>query len=96
MNPIISPVIEVRGLTVEFNGVPAVKLVDLNISKGHIVGIVGESGSGKSTLASALIGLLPDSARITSGQIFFDGWHYRLRAGDDYAGILYQWSHRIR
>ena len=72
MNPTMSPVIEVRGLTVEFNGVPAVKLVDLNISKGHIVGIVGESGSGKSTLASALIGLLPDSARITSGQIFFD------------------------
>ena len=72
MNPKMSPVIEVRGLTVEFNGVPAVKLGDLNISKGHIVGIVGESGSGKSTLASALIGLLPDSARITSGQIFFD------------------------
>ena len=60
MKPIISPAIEVRGLTVEFNGVPAVKLVDLNaISKGHIVGIVGESGSGKSTLTSALIGLLP-------------------------------------
>ena len=47
MNPTMSPVIEVRGLTVEFNGVPAVKLVDLNISKGHIVGIVGESGSGQ-------------------------------------------------
>ncbi len=72
MKPTMSPVIEVRGLTIEFNGLPAVKSVDLNISKGHIVGIVGESGSGKSTLASALIGLLPDSARITSGQIFFD------------------------
>jgi ABC-type glutathione transport system ATPase component len=72
MKPIISPAIKVRGLTVEFNGVPAVKSVDLNISRGHIVGIVGESGSGKSTLASALIGLLPNSARITSGQIFFD------------------------
>ena len=72
MKPIISPAIKVRGLTVEFNGVPALTSVDLNISKGHIVGIVGESGSGKSTLASALIGLLPKSARITSGQIFFD------------------------
>jgi ABC-type glutathione transport system ATPase component len=72
MKPTMSPAIEVRGLTVEFNGVPAVKSVDLNISRGHIVGIVGESGSGKSTLASALIGLLPNSARITSGQIFFD------------------------
>ena len=72
MKPTMSPAIKVRGLTVEFNGVPAVKSVDLNISRGHIVGIVGESGSGKSTLASALIGLLPNSARITSGQIFFD------------------------
>jgi ABC-type glutathione transport system ATPase component len=72
MKPTMSPAIKVRGLTVEFNGVPAVKSVDLNIIRGHIVGIVGESGSGKSTLASALIGLLPNSARITSGQIFFD------------------------
>ena len=72
MKASMSPVIEISGLTIEFNGVPAVKSVDLNISKGHIVGIVGESGSGKSTLASALIGLLPNSARITSGQIFYD------------------------
>lgn len=72
MKASMSPVIEIRGLTIEFNGVPAVKSVDLNISKGHIVGIVGESGSGKSTLASALIGLLPNSARVTSGKILFD------------------------
>ena len=72
MKASMSPVIEIHGLTIEFNGVPAVKSVDLNISKGHIVGIVGESGSGKSTLASALIGLLPNSARVTSGKILFD------------------------
>ncbi len=72
MKASMSPVIEIRGLTIEFNGLPAVKSVDLNISKGHIVGIVGESGSGKSTLASALIGLLPNSARVTSGKILFD------------------------
>lgn len=72
MKASMSPVIEIRGLTIEFNGVHAVKSVDLNISKGHIVGIVGESGSGKSTLASALIGLLPNSARVTSGKILFD------------------------
>ena len=72
MKASMSPVIEIRGLTIEFNGIPAVESVDLNISKGHIVGIVGESGSGKSTLASALIGLLPNSARVTSGKILFD------------------------
>ena len=68
-----SHVIEISKLTVEFNGVPALASVDLKISEGHIVGIVGESGSGKSTLASALIGLLPNSARITSGEILLDG-----------------------
>ena len=41
MKPIISPAIKVRGLTVEFNGVPVLTSVDLDISKGHIVGIVG-------------------------------------------------------
>ena len=68
-----SHAIEISKLTVEFNGVPALASVDLKISEGHIVGIVGESGSGKSTLASALIGLLPNSARITSGEILLDG-----------------------
>ena len=40
MKPTMSPAITVRGLTVEFDGVPALKSVDLNISKGHIDGIV--------------------------------------------------------
>ena len=64
--------LEVRGLTVEYGGTPATKSVDMTVEKGHIVGVVGESGSGKSTLISAVIGLLPNSARITEGSILFD------------------------
>ena len=66
-----SHAMEVQNLTIKFANVTAVNSVDLNVSKGRIVGIVGESGSGKSTLASALIGLLPNSARVTAGKVLF-------------------------
>ena len=65
--------LEVRGLTIQYGNLPALKSVELSVGNGRIVGIVGESGSGKSTLASALIGLLPNSARITNGNILFCG-----------------------
>lgn len=47
--------------------------VDLSVGKGEVVGIVGESGSGKSTLLKAVAGLLPKTARISSGSIDYDG-----------------------
>lgn len=48
--------------------------VDLEVSKGEIVGILGESGSGKTVTASSIIGLTRDEAgRIDSGEILFKG-----------------------
>ena len=38
---------------------------------GRTLGVVGESGSGKSVTAMALMRLLPDSARVTAGQVRF-------------------------
>ncbi len=43
------------------------------VDRNEVLGIVGESGSGKSQTAFAVLGLLPDNALITSGQIIFDG-----------------------
>ncbi|NGO91380.1 MAG: ATP-binding cassette domain-containing protein, partial [Halomonas sp.] len=40
---------------------------------GKIVCVVGESGSGKSMCAHALMGLLPDTVSVTSGEIEFEG-----------------------
>ena len=43
--------------------------VSVSFERGRRVAIVGESGSGKSTLGLALLGLLPDSARVDGGRI---------------------------
>ena len=49
----------------------ALKDVGFDVPERRIVGIVGESGCGKSTLINAILGLLADNGRITSGRISF-------------------------
>ncbi len=51
----------------------AVDGVSLDLRPGKIVCVVGESGSGKSMCAHALMGLLPDTVDVTSGEIQFEG-----------------------
>jgi peptide/nickel transport system ATP-binding protein len=52
--------------------VPAVRGVSLSVEEGTSLGIAGESGCGKTTLTSAVLRLLPGSAR-TSGSLRLDG-----------------------
>jgi peptide/nickel transport system ATP-binding protein len=61
--------------------VPAVRGVDLVIAPGETVGLAGESGCGKSTIASAVLRLLPRSARV-EGQVLLGGEDvYAMRPG---------------
>lgn len=46
--------------------------VSFSLKRGECFGIVGESGCGKSLTALAILGLLPDGARVLGGRIHFD------------------------
>lgn len=53
--------------------VKAVRGVNLFINNGETLGIVGESGCGKSVTMMSLMRLLPESGKITNGNIVFNG-----------------------
>lgn len=52
--------------------IEAVRGVNIEIKSGEILGIVGESGSGKSVLMKSVIGILPENAKIDSGEVNFE------------------------
>jgi peptide/nickel transport system ATP-binding protein len=71
------PAVSIKNLRIELpKGAErpfAVDGVSLDLRPGKIVCVVGESGSGKSMCAHALMGLLPDTVSVTSGEIQFEG-----------------------
>jgi ABC-type polar amino acid transport system ATPase subunit len=63
------PVLRVTNLHKNFDGVPVLRGIDLDIHQHRVVALIGASGSGKSTLLKS-INLLE---RIDDGQIFLKG-----------------------
>ncbi len=61
--------IEIKGVHKEFNGVPALEDVSLDVVKGELLVLLGSSGSGKSTLLKMINGLVAPSA----GSVKFAG-----------------------
>ncbi|HEV3289823.1 MAG TPA: ABC transporter ATP-binding protein [Streptosporangiaceae bacterium] len=70
-----TPLIEVRGLRVDYGVGPAAvhAVIDASLALvgGAVLGLAGESGSGKSTLAYAMTRLLRAPGIITGGQVLF-------------------------
>ena len=68
--------ISIDSLSIDFTTnqgvVHAVRNASIKTEPGRIIGVVGESGSGKSTLGLALLGLLANNARVTSGKLTLD------------------------
>ena len=67
-----SRVLDVQHLDVRLGRFHLLHDVSFSIDKGERVGLIGESGSGKSLTSLALLGLLPDDARV-SGSIRLAG-----------------------
>lgn len=62
-------VLEAESISVEYNGVPALKNVSFQVEKGEYIAVVGENGSGKSTLIKAILGL----TELSAGMIRLNG-----------------------
>jgi peptide/nickel transport system ATP-binding protein len=62
------PVLSVSDLTVRFKEAPAnvVDGISFSLQPGKTLAIVGESGCGKSVTSMALMGLLPDTAKVAA------------------------------
>lgn len=64
-----NPVIEVKNLTVKFNGFTAVDSINFDVYGGEVVGILGSNGAGKSSTMKVLSGVMKPS----SGEVRIDG-----------------------
>ncbi|MBS5775164.1 MAG: ABC transporter ATP-binding protein [Enterobacter cloacae] len=84
-----APVLRITNLKVQFAGSPVSVLdgISLSVKRGETLALVGESGCGKSITSLALMGLLPTSAQIVSGEMHFRDQDLRQLAPRDYADL---------
>ncbi len=69
--------LKINNLSVDYEmrreTINAAKNVNIDVNRGEILGLVGESGSGKSTVGNAIINLIDEPGRVSSGSIVLDG-----------------------
>ena len=90
----VTPVLEVRDLTVEYRGenrtVVGADRVSFTIGEGEVFGLAGESGCGKSTVAHAIMRLLRAPAVITGGSVRFCGRDVLAMPDDELRGFRWR------
>ena len=70
----MNTLLKVKSLTVAYDGEEDIlKNIEIDIKRKEIIAIVGESGSGKTTLIHSILGNLPATVNIKSGEIVFNG-----------------------
>lgn len=65
----MSPLLDIRDVTMRFGGLVAVNKVSFSVEKGAVVAVIGPNGAGKTTLFNVVTGVYPP----THGKVFFDG-----------------------
>ena len=76
------PLIEMRGISIEFPGVKALDGVDFRLFQGEVHALMGENGAGKSTLIKALTGVY----KIDGGSIVIAGQERQFHGTSDAQG----------
>jgi branched-chain amino acid transport system ATP-binding protein len=72
----VSPILEVRNLSVAYGAIQALKGVSLTLGQGEIVTLIGANGAGKTTTLRAIMGLVGS----TEGEVLYEGRSTRSRA----------------
>ena len=71
------PILTVDNLEIAFweqkQRKPVLRGLSYALEKGRVLAVVGESGSGKTVHALSLLSLLPPTARVTGGKIYYNG-----------------------
>ena len=69
------PLLEIQDLTRVFDGVHALRGVDLSVQAGRVTGLIGPNGAGKTTLFNCVSGMLrPNSGKIRFAGQSITGW----------------------
>ena len=67
------PILDVRAISLSFKGVNAISDLSFSVVRGEIIALIGPNGAGKSSLLNVLNGVyIADS-----GEIIFEGQHFR-------------------
>ncbi|HEY9620714.1 MAG TPA: sugar ABC transporter ATP-binding protein, partial [Crinalium sp.] len=74
-----TPVLEMRGISKSFHGVPALQNVQLVVCPGEVHALMGENGAGKSTLMKILAG----AYSADGGEIWINGKPVRIASPSD-------------
>ncbi|MDE0115180.1 MAG: ABC transporter ATP-binding protein [bacterium] len=65
----VQPLLETRGLSVDFGGLHALDQLSFEVREGEIVSVIGPNGAGKTTLFNAITA----TVEVSDGDIVFEG-----------------------
>ena len=67
--------LSVRGLTMRFGGLTAVRDFELELARGELVGLIGPNGAGKTTVFNVVTGVYrPTAGSVSAAGVDITGW----------------------